>query len=148
MKREKPHCAAITKAGKPCGAAPTATGLCFFHANPNKASELGRIGGMQNHSRRIVLPSAMSKLDSGSTASARLDALYVDVLTGVIPPQKALVLIKLTDLQSKIKEQTVVENLEKKIDRLKDLIKVRDADAGAAENESPQKCETDDGCLP
>lgn len=40
-----PRCKAQAKSGKRCGAAATAGGLCFFHANPNKASELGRIGG-------------------------------------------------------------------------------------------------------
>jgi hypothetical protein len=39
------RCAGFTKAGEPCQAAATAGGLCFSHANPNKASELGRIGG-------------------------------------------------------------------------------------------------------
>jgi len=41
-------CKALTKKGQPCRAAATAGGLCFFHANPNKASELGRIGGRSN----------------------------------------------------------------------------------------------------
>ncbi len=39
------RCHSRTKAGKPCKAAPTANGLCFFHANPDKVSELGRVGG-------------------------------------------------------------------------------------------------------
>jgi hypothetical protein len=37
-------CKALAKTGKPCRAAATAGGLCFFHANPAKASELGRSG--------------------------------------------------------------------------------------------------------
>jgi len=41
------RCKAKAKSGKPCGAAATAGGLCF-HANPDKASELGRIGGRKN----------------------------------------------------------------------------------------------------
>jgi hypothetical protein len=42
------RCNARAKSGKPCGAAATPGGLCFFHANPKKASELGRIGGRSN----------------------------------------------------------------------------------------------------
>jgi Family of unknown function (DUF5763) len=42
------RCQALTKAGKPCRAAATEGGLCFFHANPSKAVELGRIGGLKN----------------------------------------------------------------------------------------------------
>jgi len=41
-KQNGSRCKARTKAGKPCRAAATAGGLCFFHANPEKASELGR----------------------------------------------------------------------------------------------------------
>ena len=51
------RCQSRTKAGRPCKAAPTAGGLCFFHANPNKASELGRIGGAKrkrNGSERSI----------------------------------------------------------------------------------------------
>jgi hypothetical protein len=39
------RCKGQTKSGNPCRAAAIAGGLCFFHANPNKTSELGRIGG-------------------------------------------------------------------------------------------------------
>jgi hypothetical protein len=42
------RCNVQAKNGKPCWAAATAGGLCFLHANPNKASELGRIGGRSN----------------------------------------------------------------------------------------------------
>jgi hypothetical protein len=42
------RCKAIAKSGEPCRAAATEGGLCFFHANPDKASELGRIGGRGN----------------------------------------------------------------------------------------------------
>jgi hypothetical protein len=44
-KNRDSRCKAQAKSGKPCRAAATAGGLCFFHANPDKASELGRIGG-------------------------------------------------------------------------------------------------------
>jgi hypothetical protein len=44
-KNQAHRCKAQTKSGKPRRAAATAGGLCYFHANPDKASELGRIGG-------------------------------------------------------------------------------------------------------
>jgi hypothetical protein len=44
------HCRAKTKAGKPCKASPVEKGLCAFHADPNRAAELGRIGGSKNRS--------------------------------------------------------------------------------------------------
>ena len=40
----KSRCKARTKAGEPCSAAPREGGLCYLHANPNKATELGRAG--------------------------------------------------------------------------------------------------------
>jgi len=47
-KRVRNRCGAKTKEGKPCRAAATEGGLCFFHANPNKAAELGRVGGRKS----------------------------------------------------------------------------------------------------
>jgi Family of unknown function (DUF5763) len=41
-------CKGTTKKGKPCSAAATNTGLCYFHSNPNRAAELGRLGGRNN----------------------------------------------------------------------------------------------------
>ncbi|MGO8807844.1 MAG: DUF5763 domain-containing protein [Candidatus Sulfotelmatobacter sp.] len=35
-KGSKSCCQALTKSGKPCQAAATSGGLCFFHANPCK----------------------------------------------------------------------------------------------------------------
>jgi hypothetical protein len=48
----KNRCQSRTKSDRPCRAAATSGGLCFFHANPNKASELGRKGG---RSKRQVM---------------------------------------------------------------------------------------------
>lgn len=39
-----PRCKALTKSGKPCRAAATAGGLCFFHANPNKRLSWAELG--------------------------------------------------------------------------------------------------------
>ena len=41
-------CNARTKSGKPCRAVAVKAGLCTFHANPQRAAELGRIGGRKN----------------------------------------------------------------------------------------------------
>jgi hypothetical protein len=45
LKNLNSHCGALAKTVKPCQAAATAGGLCYFHANPKKASKLGRVGG-------------------------------------------------------------------------------------------------------
>ena len=44
-KAAKERCQGVTKSGAACTAWPMEGGLCYFHANPAKASELGRRGG-------------------------------------------------------------------------------------------------------
>jgi hypothetical protein len=51
--RKRNRCQAKTAEGKPCRAAAMPSGLCFFHGNPLKASELGRKGG---RSKRQLTP--------------------------------------------------------------------------------------------
>ena len=62
----KVRCKGTTRAGKPCGAPPTQGGLCFFHANPNQARELGRAGGRKNR----YLPLTMELPNVLNTAAA------------------------------------------------------------------------------
>ncbi len=54
------RCQATTKAGKPCRAPASAGGLCFLHANPTRARELGRVGGRKNRQQVPELPAAKS----------------------------------------------------------------------------------------
>ena len=61
---KKNRCHGRTKDGKPCRAAATAGGLCFFHANPNKASELGRIGGRRNGHTGVVESDPLPAVDT------------------------------------------------------------------------------------
>jgi hypothetical protein len=46
--RSREQCKAQTKAGDSCPAPAVQRGLCFFHANPDKLSEMGRQGGSKN----------------------------------------------------------------------------------------------------
>jgi hypothetical protein len=48
-------CAGKTKAGAGCGAAAGPGGLCFFHANPDRAKALGQIGGRKNRRSAVDL---------------------------------------------------------------------------------------------
>jgi hypothetical protein len=47
----KRRCEASTKAGRPCHAPVVERGLCFFHAFPARAVDLGRRGGRNNKKR-------------------------------------------------------------------------------------------------
>ena len=92
------RCKGRTKAGKPCRAAATDGGLCFFHANPNKASELGRIGGRSNR-HAPAESGALPPLDTTVAVRDRGDRLFDDVMAGKVHPRVAAVLVSLLSLQ-------------------------------------------------
>ena len=98
-RREENRCKGRTKLGEPCKAAATAGGLCFFHANPNKASELGRKGGRKN---RRLSPEPVDPLPDLSTALAvrqTVERLIKDVYSGKMNPRTAASLTPLLNLQ-------------------------------------------------
>jgi len=68
------RCQGKTAAGALCRAPATAGGLCFFHANPEKARALGQVGGRKN---RYQLPDSMPH---GPLSAADLR----DILAGAI----------------------------------------------------------------
>ena len=105
-----PRCQGQTKSGKPCRAAATSGGLCFFHANPNKASELGRIGGRRN--RRAAAAEAVDplpKLDNVVSVQDAVEKLISDVYTGKLHPRVAAGLAPLLNLQLRALEATELE---------------------------------------
>ena len=53
----KQYCRAKTKAGKSCKAVAVKKGLCAFHADPQRAAQLGRMGGRKNrrYTSRIIV---------------------------------------------------------------------------------------------
>jgi hypothetical protein len=115
------RCTGLTRAGKPCRAAATEGGLCFFHANPNKVSELGRIGG-RSRSRLAAEPT--DPLPTLDTARAVRDfgaRLIAEVYAGKVAPKIAAGLAPLLGLQLR-SVQTEAEvrlvRLEKVVDRL------------------------------
>jgi hypothetical protein len=100
------RCKARTKAGKPCRAAATEGGRCFFHANPAKASELGRIGGRKN---RHVMPYSADELTNLHDAVAIRDAVnrvLQDLYSGKVGPRIASAAAPLLNLQMRTIEVT------------------------------------------
>ncbi|MGA7167623.1 MAG: hypothetical protein WBX08_00625 [Candidatus Sulfotelmatobacter sp.] len=117
-KNSNPRCKARAKSGKPCQAAATAGGLCFFHANPNKASELGRIGG---RSKRHSVAESIDPLPSLETAMAVREAvgkLIADVYAGKLNPRVAAGLAPLMNLQLRTIEATDLERRLTKLEKL------------------------------
>lgn len=108
------RCKAMTKSGKPCQAAAMAGGLCFFHANPNKTSELGRIGGKSNRRAAAEGADLLPKLDTAIAVREAVGQLIADVYAGKLnariaaglAPLMSLQLnaIKTTDLERRIAE--------------------------------------------
>ena len=60
-----PNCQGKTRTGAACGAHATAGGLCYLHANPNRAKTLGQIGGRKNRRSPVDLeiPDNMNTAD-------------------------------------------------------------------------------------
>ena len=96
--RDTSRCKAQTKAGKPCRAAAMGGGLCFFPANPNKASELGRIGGRKN---RHTFPNEepLPALKTATAVREMVDRLISGVYSGTVDAKIASGLAPLLTIQ-------------------------------------------------
>jgi hypothetical protein len=112
------RCQGQTKSGKPCRAAATAGGLCFFHANPNKASELGRIGGKSNRHASGESTNPLPNVDSATAVRDTVARLIADVYTGKLHPRTAAGLAPLIHLQLRAIEMTDLEQRIAKVERL------------------------------
>jgi hypothetical protein len=112
-----PCCQALTKKGKPCRAAATDGGLCFFHANPKKAAELGRIGG-RKHSRAPVETDPLHTLDNAMAVRDTVARVIADVYSGKIHPKIAAGLAPLLHLQLRALDATDMEGRISRLERL------------------------------
>lgn len=107
--RSEAYCKGKTKMGRPCRAAATDGGLCFFHANPNKAAELGRVGGRRSRYPLGAVaepPRDVKSMKGVLEAAARL---IEDVYSGKISPRIAGSLAPLLALQMRAIRETDLE---------------------------------------
>jgi hypothetical protein len=102
------RCTSINKQGKPCGAAATPGGLCFFHANPKQTVELGRLGGRRNGRRPSELD-PLPELVSVERVRQANERIIADVHAGTLHPRAAAVLTQALNLQLRVLEKTVLE---------------------------------------
>jgi hypothetical protein len=112
------RCKGREKNGKPCRAAATAGGLCFFHANPDKASELGRIGGRTDRHAAGENADPLPTLDNAIAVRDMLARLIADVYAGKIHPRIAAVLAPLLNLQLRAITMTEIANIERRFTEL------------------------------
>src|SRR5208283_6129230 len=111
------RCKARAKSGKPCRAAATEGGLCFFHTNPNKASELGRIGGRSNRHAAGENVDPLPTLDNAMAVRDTVARLIADVYAGKIHPRIASGLAPLLNLQLRAIETTDLEQRIAKLEK-------------------------------
>ena len=105
-RRQDSRCKGTTKEGKPCRAAATAGGLCFFHANPAKASELGRKGGKKNRRPSSEAGDPLPDLNTALAVRETVARLIADVYAGKMNPRTAAGLAPLLNLQLRAIETT------------------------------------------
>jgi hypothetical protein len=118
LKTSNLPCQGLTKKGKPCGAAAMEGGLCFFHANPKKAAELGRIGGKKNRHVPGEDLTPLPELDSPNAVREAVARLIADVYSGRLHPRTAAGLAALMNLQLRAIEQTSFQERLAKLERL------------------------------
>ena len=132
----KSHCKARTKAGKPCRAAATEGGLCFFHANPDKASELGRMGG---RSKRYAAESAdpLPTLDGTIAVRDTAARLFEEVYSGKRHHRVAASLAPLLNLLFRATAKT--DLLEQRIAELERLSAARPPSSATSPSPTPEE---------
>jgi hypothetical protein len=97
-KNSNSRCQSLNKSGKPSRAAATAGGLCFFHANPSKASKLGRIGGRSKRPSAVETVDPLPKLETAIAVRDAVAQLIADVYGGRVQPRIASGLAPLLNL--------------------------------------------------
>ena len=142
-KNSDSRCKALANSGKPCRAAATAGGLCFFHANPAKASELGRIGGRSNRHSSDENADPLPTLDNALAVRDTVARLIADVYAGKIHPRIAAGLAPLLNLQMRAIETIDVERRLTKLEKLS-----AEADAQDHLDARPKAPAIDRGDLP
>jgi hypothetical protein len=106
VRPQKKRCRAITKTGEPCHAAPTAGGLCFFHANPAKARELGSIGGRKNRCAPVEIGDPLPDLNTALAVCEMNQRVIDELYTRKLDPRIGASMIRALTLQLRAIETT------------------------------------------
>ena len=111
------RCQATTTNGKPCRAPATAGGLCFFHANPARARELGRVGGRKNR-QQPPEPVRATPINAAELSRLLTEALW-DVRSNKLGPRKAAAI---SQLAAVLNRTLPVSDLEARVARLEEQV--------------------------
>lgn len=120
-KRNAHRCKGKANSGEPCRAFATDSGLCYFHANPDMPSKLGRIGGRRNRHAAGENAAPLPTLDNALAVRDTVGRLIADVYERKIPPRIAAGLTPLLNLQLRaieITEAMKIADLERRLAHL------------------------------
>ena len=126
-RRRANRCQALNSEGKPCGAAAMPGGLCFFHANPKKAAQLGRIGGRSHGRAASALADPLPKLDTLIAVQETISQVIGEVRAGKLDPKVAASITPLLHLQWQVLEVTTA------LRRVAELEEILDANQEAGQ---------------
>jgi hypothetical protein len=140
LKKFDLRCKAKTKSGKRCRAAATEGGLCFFHANPNKAAELGRIGGKSKRQFADETEDPLPTLNNPLAIQDTVSRLIGEIYEGKLNPKIASGLAPLLNLQLRAIETTDLERRIVKLEKkLADTPAKEEWDDNDVINQSPRR---------
>src|SRR5215467_5878407 len=88
-KAAKKRCQGVTKNGAACTAWAMEGGLCYFHANPDKAAELGRKGGRRHQRTCEQSTEHISPPESAADVRRMLAETMAEVKAGRMDPEVA-----------------------------------------------------------
>jgi hypothetical protein len=107
-------CKGTTKSGTPCQANAGPGGLCFFHANPDRAKTLGQIGGRKNAKFTGVELDVPDNMSAADLSNLTGDAIRL-VLSGDLQAREAVALSHLISCQHRV---IATADIERRISRL------------------------------
>jgi hypothetical protein len=144
VKQTETRCKARTKAGKACRAAATEGGLCFFHANPDKATELGRIGGRKSRHPFAGIPDLPQDLKTAKGVRDECARLIENVYAGKITARIAACLGALLNLQMRVIHLTSIEERVAKLEQVRGDVPASAEDAAETSAISEEADDDDD----
>ena len=89
-------CMGKTITGADCRAAAGESGLCFFHAHPEAAKKLGRLGGQKNRRSLAVDLHVPDTIDAHELSKLNVQVMRM-LLSGELPPREAMAFVQLSN---------------------------------------------------
>jgi hypothetical protein len=105
------------------------SGFCHFHENPNRAAQLGRLGGQNNRREKGSSAHAFPKMAGCESALEILQGIFEASRAGSMRPAVANILLKVINLHTEVWAKTRVEQqiaeLQKQLTALKSTINIQ-----------------------